>query len=710
MKNLSKIFICRVNPGIVMALFILAILSSHFVSAQVNYSGTINYSPPNGEDGCLYSINVAITMTIMSGSNGMGIDYDIKVASFKGLIIDGTTIGSSQLPASVVHEYANPPAFYYLPVKYTVKGGGASKAMSSRTSNSLDWYLLLGKNFTMDEKIDEPIKQQGISLYNSGSISISDVAIDGVLVFNKLPYAEYMESQEKNETKVETSNNGTSSSNAEDDFWNDKKSSSSSNNTATTNQQNDTKQKSPTEDEINKSVQKQTDDFWNDKAETDKKIEQQSALRMQNYNDAVAVQDAKDDLRATTSLNETYASVEALMADFNEKMSQINNQVRTLTDNNNAEWNSRVDASFNGSDDATMNEGLKLIGGIVNEIKAADDEKYYREKLEKEKEAKFLEIQETKKRMLTAVRTELFTKFKEGSLPLSSTKVDAGTLYYFAYAYDPDHMDAETPVLYLSNIFPIGRYGDGTWPFKSTIVGEISNLSPYNETLNGYYLSEKEASVMQQGMANIFQKTDGAIQYINYKGKPAHGNIDQSGDFWGTGDNKTKPELASNTADDFWETGSKKINSESSDKKADDFWETGTKEKTTDNNPDISETEITEVDYIGVRAIYKKINRGTAGYDLFMNFKNITSSLEATLTISSGDNVIFQYNLGPGAIFQRTINSVDIDVQITYQAFKEIKPEADLYYLIKKMVQDNVTIDKNAPKSHMSHACMCVRG
>ncbi|MES2650990.1 MAG: hypothetical protein V4663_04585 [Bacteroidota bacterium] len=350
-------------------------------------------------------------------------------------------------------------------------------------------------------------------------------------------------------TQANTSTSSTGS-NTNSDFWNDKPATSKNNSQAA-----DSKPKQPTSTEIMAGVKKQTDDFWSDKKASDTKIEQQTSNRIKNINDAIAVRESRDNLNESTSLKQTYATVESLMQDFNLKMSQIKNQVNTLTENNKAEFNSRVDNSFNGPKDAGINAGLKIIGGIVNDAKEKKEREYYKEKLEKEKNEKLKEIETTKRRMLTNVRQQLFSEFKEGKLPLSSSNINAATVYFFFYAYDPARLSYEAPTLYVSNVFPISQYSDGTWPFKANILSEITGISPYEERLNGYYMSEEEGKALMTGMVDIFKQTGGNVESVAYKGKSATSSGKSSEDFWGKEKKATKPTDVKTTPvkkENFW--------------------------------------------------------------------------------------------------------------------------------------------------------------
>ncbi|HEY1114491.1 MAG TPA: hypothetical protein VGE66_13060, partial [Chitinophagaceae bacterium] len=158
-------------------------------------------------------------------------------------------------------------------------------------------------------------------------------------------------------------------------------------------------------------------------------------------------------------------------------------------------------------------------------------------------------------RLLGGIRSDLFSRLPEGSIPLSSSKISANTLYYFVYAYDKAQIGEKQPLLYLSNVFAVSRYSDGTWPFKTSFTGEIQKLTPYAEVMHGYYTSEREAESMRQGLQDLFQQSGGIIKPITYKNK------------------KTTTSSPGAANGDFWETGKKKEAEEKKPAKKDDFWE-----------------------------------------------------------------------------------------------------------------------------------------
>lgn len=174
--------------SVVFTLAIMLMSSSIPMSAQVRYNSTINYSPPEGQSGCIYTINVEITMPINRSKNGMDINYSIKIASLDGLLIDGKKINSGQLPAAVVQEYENPPSFFKIPVELTISGGGYSQTLNSLGGSSIAWYSLLGGAFSHDQTVMDDYKERGTKLYNNGDIKITSVKVYGTLGFDPTPW------------------------------------------------------------------------------------------------------------------------------------------------------------------------------------------------------------------------------------------------------------------------------------------------------------------------------------------------------------------------------------------------------------------------------------------------------------------------------------------------------------------------------------------
>ena len=185
------------------------------------------------------------------------------------------------------------------------------------------------------------------------------------------------------------------------------------------------------------------------------------------------------------------------------------------------------------------------------------------------------------------MRNGFISQFPDGGVPLSSHKVSVNELYFFSYTFDKSTMSAANPPVHVTNVFSISRYGDGTWPFKNTMVNELKKLGGAGTvTIMGYYTTKDLAEEMRASFLRLAGKCGIAVKETNYKGKKASGSS-SGNDFWdnsGSKKTKTPAKTKTNADDDFWETGNGKTNNTNdepdvippskkpSPKKDDDFW------------------------------------------------------------------------------------------------------------------------------------------
>jgi hypothetical protein len=193
-------------------------------------------------------------------------------------------------------------------------------------------------------------------------------------------------------------------------------------------------------------------------------------------------------------------------------------------------------SSSASSDEAFTEMGssaVNLIGGLIEGAQKQKALKQRQEKMRQEyyakEEAKRLDkerqkIEAIKKHeSLVKFRYDVLGKLKEGSIPLSSHNVASDKIYYFFYAYDKSTLQSDNPVVYLSNVFEIGKYSDGTWPFKSAIISEIQALTPQTAIMHGYYTLQREAEQMHQTFKEALFQAKFSISPVAYEGKRTKG-------------------------------------------------------------------------------------------------------------------------------------------------------------------------------------------
>lgn len=121
-------------------------------------------------------------------------------------------------------------------------------------------------------------------------------------------------------------------------------------------------------------------------------------------------------------------------------------------------------------------------------------------------------------------RKNALAEFPAKDIPLGS-KEKATNIYYFIYAYDNSINNEYGATVYISNVFEIGKYADGTRAYTSVIKNEITKLSPFEETLHGYYYTSQEAEQLRQTLIAILKNNGITVKEVHYKGKPASKSV-----------------------------------------------------------------------------------------------------------------------------------------------------------------------------------------
>jgi hypothetical protein len=156
-----------------------------------------------------------------------------------------------------------------------------------------------------------------------------------------------------------------------------------------------------------------------------------------------------------------------------------------------------------------------LVGGWIQQNQA---DKARKEALE-EKQAEEERQRQYSLYLKTSNRKNAFSELPAKDIPLSSQE-KATSIYFFIYAYN--NLDSEYgATAYISNVFEIGKYNDGTRAYTATVKNDIANLTSYNEILHGYYYTVKEAEQKRQELINTLLSNDVSVNTIFYKGKPA---------------------------------------------------------------------------------------------------------------------------------------------------------------------------------------------
>ena len=138
------------------------------------------------------------------------------------------------------------------------------------------------------------------------------------------------------------------------------------------------------------------------------------------------------------------------------------------------------------------------------------------------------------KARLIAARKIFVSKLPNGKTPLSYQEKEAKEVYFFTYSYQTTALEEAAPLIFISNVFTVVKYGDGTWPFKSNLINNIAKTNKgLDLILSDYYISKTIAEEQQQLFVRAANSYNFSVQPITYISKITTANSDSNTDFWG---------------------------------------------------------------------------------------------------------------------------------------------------------------------------------
>ena len=267
------------------------------------------------------------------------------------------------------------------------------------------------------------------------------------------------------------------------------------------------------------------------RAEYDQKQQQQRAYEQAQQ--ARKEQLARDKAEAA---RERIEQMKRQIQDNQRKAQEIEDASHTLIDGLTSSSNNPVDvlnaarplamkfAQQGNALGAYGSIGAGVLGGVLK-MSAGNRKRKEAERAEAERRAAIKKQQEAerKKREAEAERlrreafrllidsrhTVLNTFDQHNPIPLSTANLAEDRIYYFLYALDSSTFNTAKTTIYVSNVFAIERYKDGTWPYQSSILQQISSLTPQTEIFQGYYLDQAEAEEMRDAFVSGFSASDG---------------------------------------------------------------------------------------------------------------------------------------------------------------------------------------------------------
>jgi hypothetical protein len=266
----------------------------------------------------------------------------------------------------------------------------------------------------------------------------------------------------------------------------------------------------------------------------------------------------KKRLENASQLSGNYSSIEDIEREFSSKMSSIRGITSNIESQRNAKLNYAVGAKFNANaTEMAIGQGLNLVGNILNGAKAAKDARAAQEALRYQRELEIKKFEEEKKRAILEMRNELFKRFPDGSPPDQQLKIQNKVIYFFAYITEKNKIEETKPVVTVTNIFPVTKFDDGTFPYKVSIMNKLTGIAAGNISLTGFFETYEKAEEIRKvfiKLAESSQLTVRQFQLKTYSTSSSKFNSANSGDFWENGKNTDSLQLKKQVKkDSFWE-------------------------------------------------------------------------------------------------------------------------------------------------------------
>ena len=276
---------------------------------------------------------------------------------------------------------------------------------------------------------------------------------------------------------------------------------------------------------------------------------------MGSYNESI--NNNKKRLEEASQLSGNYSSIADIEREFSNKMSSIRGITNNIESQQNAKLNYAVGAKFNANPtEMAIGQGLNLVGNILNGAKAARDAREAQEQLRIQRENEIKKFEEERKRALLEMRQDLFKRFPDGSPPQQS-KYENNTIYFFAYITEKNKIQETKPLVTVTNIFPVSKFDDGTFPYKVSIMNKLTGIAPGNINLTGFFESSERAEEIRKvfiKLAETSQLTVKQFQLKTNSTSASNTNKTIASDFWENGKNIDSSQLKKQIKKDaFWE-------------------------------------------------------------------------------------------------------------------------------------------------------------
>lgn len=201
-------------------------------------------------------------------------------------------------------------------------------------------------------------------------------------------------------------------------------------------------------------------------------------------------------------------------------------------------YNNESSSNSNNTTTQIVNSATNILNQWANQVKSdneAEEQRQNRIEEERVRKQNIADKLRANKLRLVRNRKSLIASAPDGETPLSYELEEGVTeIFYFVYSYQAATIENESPPIYISNVFSLVKYADGTWPFKTSLIENITKTNiGLDFVLCGYYLDKIKAEQQQQYFMNKANNFRFAVNKISYESKKPSQTTSGGLDYWG---------------------------------------------------------------------------------------------------------------------------------------------------------------------------------
>jgi len=294
------------------------------------------------------------------------------------------------------------------------------------------------------------------------------------------------------------------------------------------------------QEEQNRKAQATIDNIRKQEQERIARKERSDAYMQQASHYGAQASYAKEMRIESSSFQQTHTDLASLEAEYRAKIRQLSEAAETEQRATSASYasaaSSIAEAGWgNSAISQSAGEFGAALGGLIASNRAdkarkelAEERKQQAEAIAKAKKERDeaeqklrAEAERLRKEGIINLRQQLAKTFIDGGTPLHKHNIIQPEVYLFAYSSSKsDWNTANSASILVSNIIPIYKMSDDTYPYKNAVLKTLSPLGNATDiTLIGFFTDKTEVEKIRTNFIASAQKAEFTVKTVDIKNK-----------------------------------------------------------------------------------------------------------------------------------------------------------------------------------------------